>query len=276
LPLIRSFSSSKVLYYGHDLHFERLAMQARLTADEALENAAAESRKIEGHVWEQVDAIIYPSADETATVLKILPEANVHVVSPYAFENLKIDAFSPCNRSDTLFVAGFGHSPNVDAARWAVDAIMPSIWAVEPETKLFLVGSNPTDEILALSSSRVHVTGWVSDDELEAHYRDRRVALVPLRFGAGVKSKVVEALRHGIPLVTTPVGAQGLDDLSSVVTIADDPETIAAEIVKLLNDDAAWENASMIQTEYAIARFSQETLAQQLIYVIEGGHGSYR
>jgi hypothetical protein len=92
--------------------------------------------------------------------------------------------------------------------------------------------------------------------------------VVPLRFGAGVKLKVVEALREGLPLVTTPVGAQGLPGLSQLVMVEDQPQCFArAVLLLLLQDDAEWEWRSRLQMQigFARSRFSREAMAASLL-----------
>lgn len=92
-----------------------------------------------------------------------------------------------------------------------------------------------------------------------------RVAVVPLRCGAGVKLKVVEALTAGLPLVTTPVGAQGLPGLSTVVAVEDDAASFAAAVVSLLRDDVEWKTRCRDQVEYAEGRFSRAALTASLL-----------
>jgi glycosyltransferase involved in cell wall biosynthesis len=159
-----------------------------------------------------------------------------------------------------MFVAGFGHPPNVDAAKWLVEDIFPLVCARVPGATLMLVGSNPTNEVKALSSDRIHVTGYVTDEALAAFYAEVGVAVVPLRFGAGVKGKVVEALHHGLPIVTTSVGAQGLPDLGNVVPVRDGAEEIALAIAHFMEDDAAWEGASAKALTYVQANFSSQAM----------------
>jgi glycosyltransferase involved in cell wall biosynthesis len=133
----------------------------------------------------------------------------------------------PEDRNGIVFVAGFAHPPNVDAAKWLVQVIMPVVrarWGGRPH--LWLVGSNPAPEIEQLAGDDVTVTGYVSDERLLEFYRSARVAIVPLRVGAGMKGKVIEALHYGIPLVTTPVGAQGLNGLESVVPVSSDENAV--------------------------------------------------
>jgi glycosyltransferase involved in cell wall biosynthesis len=166
--------------------------------------------------------------------------------------------------ADLLFVAGFGHPPNVDAARWLCAEIMPRVRARIPGAKLRLVGASPTAEVLALADALTEVTGAVSEEELLASYRRARVAVVPLRFGAGIKSKVVEALQQGLPLVTTTVGAQGLAGLERVAAVADEPEAIATALVRLMQDDAEWLRCSAAGARFAEDRFSVAAMREAI------------
>ncbi|MGH8088028.1 MAG: glycosyltransferase, partial [Stenotrophomonas sp.] len=97
--------------------------------------------------------------------------------------------------------------------------------------------------------------------ELVLRYAAARAAVVPLRFGAGVKGKVVEAMQQGLPLVTTSVGAQGLAGLEQVMRFADSPEAIAADLLVLLGDDAQWLRVSRDASLFVRDRFSPEAMA---------------
>jgi O-antigen biosynthesis protein len=134
-----------------------------------------------------------------------------------------------------------------------------------PGARLTLAGSNPTPAVVALRGRGVEVTGAISAEELAALYSTARVAIVPLRFGAGVKLKVVEALHQGLPLVTTPVGAQGLPGLGEILSVTEDPAALAAAVVSLLGDDTAWLRQSAAQSAYAEAHFSRAALRESLL-----------
>ena len=113
-----------------------------------------------------------------------------------------------------------------------------------------------------LASDIIDVTGWVTEYELASKYAAARAAVVPLRFGAGVKLKVVEALWEGLPLVTTSIGAQGLEGLHEVAAVVDEAAAIAQELVRLLRDDVSWVDQAQRQLRYARAHFScQESIA---------------
>ncbi len=267
LEAIRVQSRARVVYYGHDLHFRRMRNQAALQPEGDARNALTRDADLmegrERAIWRRSDVVLYPSGDEAAHVLALEPSVDARAVTPYAYERFVDDATLD-GRDGLLFVAGFAHPPNVDAATWLVNTIMPKVWARRPSARLALVGSNPTADVLALAGERVEVTGFVDDSELERRYQHARVAVVPLRYGAGVKSKVVEALQQGLPLVTTSVGAQGLPGVEATCVVADDEEALAEHLLALLDDDAAWRGQSQRGAAYARANFSRDTLRRQL------------
>lgn len=264
LPAIRRHCSARVVYYGHDLHFERMRQQAEVTGDGRLLHAAAHMRERECAIWRQADLSLYPSEEEARVARGLAPEAAVGAIVPYGFSDFAAPRGVPKGQ-EIVFVAGFGHPPNVDAAVWFVEAILPLVRAAAPDALLSIVGSNPSARVRGLAGDGVRVFADVSDAELTAAYERARVAVVPLRCGAGVKLKVVEALRAGLPLVTTPVGVQGLPELSEVVTVAADAVSFARGVVTLLRDDGEWEKRSRAQVDYARLRFSREALAVSLL-----------
>ena len=262
---LRRHSNAKLVYYGHDLHFQRMRMEAERTGDAQLGVDAGLMEGIEKSVWKQADVVLYPSPEETAIALPLSGRAATIV--PYAYEDFG-DRREPAGNHEILFVAGFGHPPNVDAATWLANDVMKLIWAQVPDATLALVGANPTEAVRALTGPRIEVRGRVSEDELRARYARARIAMVPLRMGAGVKSKVVEALREGLPLVTTSVGAQGLPGIEACVAIADDAQGLADAAVKLLRDDALWREASRRQLEYGRAHFSRAAFRRSFLEAI--------
>ena len=268
LDAVRAHSRARVGYYGHDLHFRRMRDQAALLADagerKALERDAAAMEARERALWRRCDVVLYPGDDEALQVRALEPGVDARAILPYAYDDFVDDA-TLAGRDHLLFVAGFAHPPNVDAARWLVESIMPVVWQQRPEVRLSLVGSNPTSDVLALAGERVEVTGFVEDAELAHRYATSRVAVVPLRYGAGVKSKVVEALQQGLPLVTTSVGAQGLSGVEAACDVVDEAQVIAERLLDLLRDDAAWIRQSRRGADYAAARFSRDAMRGQLL-----------
>ncbi|MDE2080558.1 MAG: methyltransferase domain-containing protein [Burkholderiales bacterium] len=267
---IRAHSQARILFYGHDVHHLRLAAQqqcsddpARLAADEQ------RFRTLEEQVWTQVDDVYYPSAAEVAYVAEYLARrgcsARAHQVQPYYFEQIaEARAADLAQRRDLLFVAGFAHPPNVDAATWFCAEVLPALLAEQPDLTLWLVGSNPSPEVQALAGPNVRVTGYVSDVELARHYAAARLVVAPMRFGAGVKSKVVEAYANGCPLVTTSVGYQGLEPLAEASPPADTADAFASCTRLLLHDDSAWQRARELGTEFVRRNFSRASMRASL------------
>lgn len=152
---------------------------------------------------------------------------------------------------------------------WFVDNVLPLIRVRVPEARLAIVGSNPPQAVLELAGDAITVSANVSDDVLRQHYQTARVAAVPLRYGAGVKLKVVEAMREGLPLVTTPIGAQGLPELGSIVPVCDQPQGFADAICRLLTDDVVWVEQSAAEVDYVAARYSERAFRTALIGAID-------
>ncbi|TAM01264.1 MAG: methyltransferase domain-containing protein [Paraburkholderia sp.] len=273
-PLRKYAPAAKLLYYGHDLHFERTLKQAEVSGEQKLLRQAESERQLELKVWNAVDRVYYPSATEAETVNKMAPDVAARVLPPYFFEprpdNDNEDTLH--ERSQIVFVAGFGHPPNVDAAKWLVNEIMPRISAELPHIQLSLVGSNPTDEVKALAGPRVVVTGYVTDERLAELYELARVAVVPLRFGAGVKNKVVEAMNFGTPLVTTPVGIQGLAGLEHILPVTDDPSVFASSVIELVRNDANWFRVAEAGRAYVAANFSSAAIREVFARDLDFNH----
>ena len=101
---------------------------------------------------------------------------------------------------------------------------------------MYIVGSHAPPEVRSLSSPNVVVIGEVSDAVLESIYLSSDLSIAPLRFGGGVKGKVIEAMRYGLPVVTTSVGIQGLDGAEKFITVEDATKGFADGINRLLDE----------------------------------------
>jgi GT2 family glycosyltransferase len=262
---LKSFPDIRRVFYGHDLHFERLQREYELNPNATLKKEIDHYYALETSVWSQMDAVLYPSVEEAESVKKIAPNVNAMAVCPYVYENIHQYSDRPVvHGNKIIFVAGFGHPPNTDAAIWFVKDVLPQIRQRRPDIKLYLIGSRPTEQVLQLQSSFIEVTGYVTDEELAAHYASARVAVVPLRFGAGVKNKVVEAMAFGVPLITTEVGAQGLPYLADLIPVTNDPVTFARHVLNVLEEDDKWSHLSDTGNKYVADNFSLKTMMSTL------------
>lgn len=260
---VREYTQARLLYYGHDLHYARLLLEHSKTGEAHLLRDAERIKTVEEMLWRNSDVIYYPSATETAAVRALLPKACARTVPLFFYDPAEFSVQATGrNMHELLFVAGFGHPPNVDAAKWLVSEILPRLWTRLPDLQVILAGSNPTQEVLALRGPLVQVTGYLTDDQLNAHYRRCGAAVVPLRFGAGVKGKVLEAMHQGVPLVTTSVGAQGLEGLENVVPVQDDPQALADALIHLLIHPDVWLKTSKNGFDFVHANFSRDALRE--------------
>ncbi len=167
-----------------------------------------------------------------------------------------------------LFIGNYNHTPNVDAVQWLCDEVMPLVWTSLPDVSLTLVGSNPPQSVFALRSKNVRVTGHVRD--VSTYFRDSRILAAPLRFGAGMKGKIGQALQYALPVVTTPVGAEGLGLRDGEnASIADaNPGAFAAAIVSLYNDATRWQRISDASAA-TLQPFTPEAVAPRLEALLE-------
>lgn len=266
---VRRHSAARIIYYGHDVHHLRLQAQRAVKPTLHLDEDIALQRGWEETMWRKSDLVLYPAEGETRHVEAWMRahdvDAQARTVPLYAYEGSRGDPAATLDqREGLLFVAGFAHPPNVDAAQWFVREVLPRVHAERPDVRLSLVGSHPSDEVMALAGDRVEVTGYVSEDALAGYYDRARVAVAPLRFGAGMKGKVLEAMHYGIPCVTTSIGRQGLDEAAGFLAAEDDAEAAAHRILMLLGDDAEWRRVSAASRAFIARRFSPDAVWEVL------------
>lgn len=224
--------NASIVYDMVDAHGIRKALEADLLDDDVLRRTARQVHRFECAICEAADLVLAVSDDERRTFEAQVADGARFMVMPNIHPTVDAGP-GPEGRSGVLFVGSYQHPPNVDAAKWFVSDILPLL----PEgTEATLAGADPGDDVTALASDVVHVPGWVAD--LGPLYDLHRVAVAPLRYGAGVKGKVGDALSRGVPLVTTSFGAEGLGLVDGVhCLVADDAAGFAACVRRLLDDD---------------------------------------
>lgn len=167
-------------------------------------------------------------------------------------------------QNSVIFVGNFRNNPsNADAMIWFCGEILPLLVRWVPDATLRIVGNMPPPDVLALASANVEVTGYVPDT---APYLDSTmVSVCPLRFGAGLKGKIGEAMMRGLPVVTTSVGTQGMQPrLGEEILVADDPERYAEAIAQLFADAALWQRVSCAGRDFIERNFGFAAGEQRL------------
>ena len=239
IDYIKNNTSSRLIYYGHDLHFLRKRREYELTGDLKEKRDSDYWKSVEFSMMYKAAVSYYPSNVEVEAIHKIDPEIPLKAITAYVYEefleNIPEDF---AKREGLLFVGGFAHPPNADAVLWFAKEVFPYIRERIPGIRFYVVGSKVTEEIQALHSEEngIIIKGFVTEEELASLYASCRIVVAPLRYGAGVKGKIVEAIYNGAPIVTTSVGAEGIPGVETVLEVADDPDDFAVKTAELYAD----------------------------------------
>lgn len=260
IDFLKGKTKIKCIYYGHDLHFMRLKREYELTGNEEKLRESEDWKKKELYIMQMADMSYYPSCVEEQEIHRINPAVPVKAITAYVYEKFREnlpDDFS--EREGIVFVGGFVHPPNEDAVRWFAKEVYPLI-CKKKKIPFYIVGSYPTDEVKKLAGNGIIVKGFVSEEELRSLYDSCRMVVVPLRYGAGVKGKVVEALYYGTPMVTTTVGAEGIEGIEKVLRIADSEQDFASAVLGLYTDIEALKDTQKRYQKFVREYFSEEAV----------------
>jgi glycosyltransferase involved in cell wall biosynthesis len=260
---IRKYTSAAIIYQCHDLHYLRLQRQAELTNDPILIDEASFFREKENYLFLNSDALLTFSCVEEEIIHKDFMDKDVYTVPLFFYDRPPKARRDFSKRVDLLYVGGFGHIPNRDAVEWFCNEVLPLLLKRLPNLTLNVVGANPPKEILALSSSNVRILGKVSDIELDNLYRSAKLSVIPLRFGAGVKGKVIEAFYHAVPLVSTSIGLEGITRVDQVAIPKDSPSDFAKEIIDLYENESLWIERSASCAKFVAENFTTHKTAEQ-------------
>lgn len=257
LPLVRRFApQARLVFDSVDLHYLREARAAELTGDPRLRRAAERTRSLELDVMARSDVTLVVSPAERDLLARDAPGVRVEVVSNLhrvAGAGLPFD-----QRRDLVFVGGFRHPPNVDAVRWFVESVFPRVRSALPDVRFHCIGGDVGPAIEALSEHEgVIVHGYVPDI---APYMDGcRIAIAPLRYGAGVKGKVNLSMAHGQPVVATSTAVEGMYlRHGHDVLVADGADDFADAVIQLYGDATLWMELSINGHENIRRHFSPD------------------
>lgn len=257
---------ARIVFDTVDLHFVREEREAELTGSASMTRAAAVTRARELAVITRSDVTLVVSPFERKLLAELAPAARVEIVS-----NIHVPTQSDVStqgRTDILFVGGFRHPPNVDAVKWYATEVLPHVRRLLPDAITTIVGSNMPQEIEALKRDGLNIAGFV--DALDPLLRKARVSIAPLRFGAGVKGKVNEAMNHGIAVVATTCAVEGMGLVAGRdVLVADDPAQFAEAIAMLYRDDELWASIARNGMNNVRAHFSMDAALPALRAVFD-------
>ena len=237
IDFLKQETNIKCIYYGHDLHFLRLRREYELTGNSEKLKESEEWMEKELYIMKKADISYYPSYIEEQAIHEIDSKIPVKAITAYVYDQFRTNIPEDFEkREGIMFVGGFGHPPNEDAVLWFVENVYPII-SKEADIPFYIVGSKATEKIKKLHGGNIYVKGFVSEEELNELYDSCKLVVVPLRYGAGVKGKVVEALYYGTPMVTTSVGAEGIAGIEKIVEISDEAEDFSKAVLDLYRDN---------------------------------------
>jgi sugar transferase (PEP-CTERM/EpsH1 system associated) len=192
-----------------------------------------------------------------------LPDKTVTVIS----NGVDTDYFQPQSREkdiDLIFTGNMGYFPNVEAALYLTQEILPHLRKKCPDIKVFIVGANPSRKIKALSgNNNVTVTGFV--DDMRDYLNRAKVFVAPLRSGSGIQNKILEAMSCGLPVVTTSYGNAAIKAIAERhLVVADDPDRFAEKVIGLLKNEPSRKILGSYARAYMEQEFSWSSKAQKL------------
>jgi GT2 family glycosyltransferase/glycosyltransferase involved in cell wall biosynthesis len=268
LPILRRHAPTlPVVVDSVDLAFLRTARQR--ATEGGLTTQDGEDFRRELNAYAAADLVWTVSHDE-ARLLETLLQGRVRARTVPDAEDVQPSAHSLVDRRGVVFIGNFRHAPNVDAASWLCGEIWPRVSpALREKHPLLVVGGHLSEGRAAALAEAPHtrVVGWVPS--VEPYLHEGRASVVPLRFGAGTKRKLVQSLMARTPVITTTIGIEGLGLADGDgIRVADDPASFAAALERVLEDDGEWERLAAAGRPRVVARHDPALVASRLREVI--------
>lgn len=244
---------TKIIVDSVDIHFLREQRQNNLSAP-AQKFDTERNKANELSVYRRADLVVVLTDVDRKALLAEAPHVRTEIM-PNIHPTIPDSHSAFGSRRDVVFVGGFTHEPNVDAVEYLCTEIWPIAERKLSGCRLIIAGNAPPPRVTRFASERIVITGFVQD--LPALLDHCRVSIAPLRFGAGMKGKVGEALAHGIPVVATTIAAEGIGlKHCEHLLVADDPKGFADCLVQLYLDERLWSRLAMNGKSFIDRNFS--------------------
>lgn len=234
-------------------------------------------KRFEFDMYADADRVLTLTGEGRDELLAIRPDLDISVV-PHGVD---IDEFAPCASREehpptVMFLGNFPHDPNRDAMVFFAREAWPRVKEEVPGARFLVVGRGPTGDMLELAQRdpSIVITGEVPD--VKPHFGSADVFVCPVRMGGGFRGKVLEAMACGVPVVSTSLGAEGLDATDGEqLLIAETGPDLARGTVTLLKDEALRDRIADSARDLVVERFSWqkgvEILEGVLAEVVGGG-----
>lgn len=267
LEMARAYAPNTVIVFdAMDLAHIRLYRQAKVRGNIPNIQRAMKAKTRELWLAQHADCTLTVSEEERQILRQAHPEADVRIASYVAEPQDFYPSFA--ERADLIFLGSFPHRANADAVIYFVNDILPLVRRAIPEIKLTVIGSEPPPDVQTLASDTIRVSGYVP--EFAPYLEQHRLFVAPIQWGAGIKTKLLESMRYGLPVVTTSIGAEGLHvQNGESALIADTPEAFAEAVKRLYRDESLWARVAQGAAAVLGAHFSERALQEVLSGVFE-------
>ncbi len=260
---------TKIIYDMVDIHYLRLERGLEIKYDEVRAKEVLLYRYIETELCNKADRIAVISDKEKEFMSIFADKSKLFTVSN--IHNLKVnpDEMPPFeHRSGIFFIGSFFHDPNVDAVEVLYDKIMPLVWTQLPNLKITIIGPDAPESILKMNSPLFEVVGFV--ENIFPYYEKCFASVSSLRFGAGVKGKIGQALEYTLPVLTTEIGAEGMfleNGITALIAGNEDYQQFADNIIAICTQKKLW-NTLHQNSEKGIYPFSIEAQKEELFRLL--------
>jgi len=262
----RTSPGIKTIYDTVDVAFLRLEREYRVVADKHFARLARRYKKLETRLARSCDQVWCVTPEDQFALSQEVPSARFEIIPN--IHPLQDRGESFVARRGLVFIGNFLHRPNEDAVHFFMREIYPIVREAVPGVTISIVGSDPTSAITAYGSENVTVTGYVPD--VNPIFHSCRVFVAPLRFGAGMKGKIGQALSYGVPVVTTSVGAEGMGLVHGrEALIADKAEDFAEALISVYNDAALWQRLSDQGVSHIARHFTPPVVEEKIHQAIQ-------
>ena len=275
MPALRRASpETRIIVDSVDLHFLRIARGVFKEATDnktvgALDASHGSTMTRELNVYAGADAVLTVSNKEAVLLDDFISQPGL----THAVADMERAVASPVplpGRRGIVFMGSFYHTPNLGALKFLCEEVLPHLSpALAAQHPVYILGLGLTDELRKLADGlpQVRMVGWVPS--VQPYLERARISVVPLRFGAGTKRKLLQSIVTGTPAVSTTMGVEGFGLVDGEhVLIADEGKAFAGALARLLTDDPLWEKVSARGRNYLLETHGPEAAGSQLAAVI--------
>jgi|GEM_PF-2411182 len=271
--LVKRFApQAPIIYDTVDVHHQRLEREIATVEDEKkkleVQHLSGQYKALEKEYGSRSDAIWAISPNDQEAFRRLVPAGQIDIVSG---AHPVLSSVAPlAGRKDMFYIGSFYHTPNRDAIEYYVTSILPLLKQRLPDVKLHVIGEPVPEDLRRMVTEKagdsVEFVGAIDDAALLDYHQRARLFVCPLRFGSGLKGKVLMALANGLPVVTTSIGAEGIPFSGSQdVAIADTPQDFVNAIEAIYKDDTLWVQRSQNGQRIVADHFSEQNMSNEIM-----------